>query len=75
MHSYYVVAINYGRRGIEAVVDPEVTRREVVSRIASGEYPKDAIEFIHFIVSSRYVEDVTDDLMEEANALAMEAAE
>ena len=34
---YFVVMIDYGRRGREATVDPEVTRREVISRIASGE--------------------------------------
>jgi hypothetical protein len=35
---YFVVMIDYGRRGREAIVDPEITRREVISRIASGEY-------------------------------------
>ena len=45
---YFVVMIDYGRRGREAIVDPEVTRREVVSRIASGEYRN--ISFIHEIV-------------------------
>jgi len=29
---YFVVMIDYGRRGREAIVDPEVTRREVVSK-------------------------------------------
>ena len=42
---YFVVMIDYGRRGREAIVDPEITRREVVSRIASGEYAN--ISFIH----------------------------
>jgi hypothetical protein len=31
---YFAVMIDYGRGGREAVVDPEITRREVVSRIA-----------------------------------------
>ena len=35
---YFIVMIDYGRRGREAIVDPEITRREVVSRVASGEY-------------------------------------
>jgi len=35
---YFVVMIDYGRRGREAIVDPEITRREVISRVASGEY-------------------------------------
>ena len=35
---YFVVMIDYGRQGREAIVDPEITRREVVARVASGEY-------------------------------------
>jgi hypothetical protein len=60
---YFVVMIDYGRRGREAVVDPEVTRREVVSRIASGEYKN--ISFIHEVVD-RTVDDVTEEILAEA---------
>jgi hypothetical protein len=60
---YFVVMIDYGRRGREAVVDPEVTRREVVARVASGEYKN--ICFIHE-VADRSVEDVTEDILAEA---------
>jgi hypothetical protein len=60
---YFVVMIDYGRRGREAIVDPEVTRREVVSRIASGEYAN--ISFIHEIADSS-VEDVTEEILAEA---------
>jgi len=60
---YFVVMIDYGRRGREAIVDPEITRREVISRIASGEYRD--ISFIHEIVGSS-VEDVTADILNEA---------
>jgi len=60
---YFVVIIDYGRRGREAIVDPEITRREVISRIASGEYAN--ISFIHE-VDDRSVEDVTEDLLSEA---------
>ena len=60
---YFVVMIDYGRRGREAVVDPEVTRREVVSRIASGEYRN--ISFIHKI-ADQIVDDVTDEILTEA---------
>jgi hypothetical protein len=60
---YFVVMIDYGRRGREAIVDPEVTRREVVSRVASGEYSN--ICFIHEIADSR-VEDITEDILAEA---------
>jgi len=60
---YFVVMIDYGRRGREAIVDPEITRREVVSRIASGEYKN--ISFIHEVVDFS-VEDITADILSEA---------
>jgi hypothetical protein len=60
---YFVVMIDYGRRGREAIVDPEITRREVVSRIASGEYSN--VSFIHEIADFA-VEDVTDEILTEA---------
>jgi hypothetical protein len=60
---YFVVMIDYGRRGREAVVDPEITRREVVARIASGEYRN--ICFIHEIVGDS-AEDVTEAIIAEA---------
>jgi hypothetical protein len=60
---YFVVMIDYGRRGREAVVDPEVTRREVIARIASGEYSN--ISFIHEILNCS-VEDVTEEILAEA---------
>jgi hypothetical protein len=60
---YFVVMIDYGRRGREAIVDPEITRREVVSRIASGEYSN--ISFIHEIEGSA-VEDITEEILTEA---------
>jgi hypothetical protein len=60
---YFVVMIDYGRRGREAIVDPEITRREVVSRVASGEYKN--ISFIHEIVDSS-ADDITADILDEA---------
>jgi hypothetical protein len=60
---YFVVMIDYGRRGREAIVDPEITRREVISRVASGEYRN--ISFIHEIADAA-VEDVTSDILAEA---------
>ena len=59
---YFVVMIDYGRRGREAVVDPEITRREVVARVACGEYSN--ICFIHEI-ADRAVEDVTATILAE----------
>jgi hypothetical protein len=60
---YFVVMIDYGRRGREAVVDPEITRREVIARVASGEYKN--ISFIHEIADST-VGDVTAEILAEA---------
>ena len=60
---YFVVMIDYGRRGREAIVDPEITRREVISRIASGEYRN--ISFIHEIADSG-VDDITAEILAEA---------
>lgn len=69
-HSYFVVLIDYGRKGREAVVDPEITRREVISRLVSREY--DNVLFIHHIGGAT-VSDVTLELQLEASALAMAA--
>jgi hypothetical protein len=60
---YFVVMIDYGRRGREAIVDPEITRREVISRVASGEYKN--ISFIHEIADLA-VNDVTAEIMAES---------
>jgi hypothetical protein len=57
---YFVVMIDYGRRGREAIVDPEVTRREVIARVASGEYKN--ISFIHEIADSA-VGDITAEIL------------
>jgi hypothetical protein len=64
-HSYYVVMQDHGKRGLEAIVDPEMTRRSIVSAIKSGEYK--LISFIHH-VDGLYIEDVTAELIDEAEA-------
>ena len=79
MHSieYFVVMRDFGRRGREAVVDPEITRREVISRIASGEYSD--VLFVHHVEA--YADgwgrttDVTGELLDEARAVDLQAAE
>ncbi|SHK63779.1 hypothetical protein [Bradyrhizobium lablabi] len=68
---YFVVMIDDGRRGREAIVDPEITRREVVSRIASGKYRN--ISFIHEIADCS-VEDITADILSEAALPDIDAA-
>jgi hypothetical protein len=61
---YFVVMIDYGRRGREAVVDPEITRRDVIARVASGEYNN--ISFIHEIADCA-VDDITAEILAEAS--------
>ena len=68
--SYFVVMVDYGRRGREAVVDPEITRREVLSRLISREY--DDVLFIHEVAEG-CARDVTLELQMEASVM-MEAA-
>ena len=70
-HSYFVCMIDHGSRGLEAVVHPEDTRRDVVSMLAHGEYRH--VVFIH-LISDGLVEDLTQELFEEAEELAREVA-
>ena len=65
-HIYYVTMIDYGSRGREAVVDPDITGDGVINRIASGEYKN--IVFIHLIKGS-HVDDVTDEMIDAADDL------
>jgi len=69
-HSYFVVMVDYGKRGQEAIVDPEMTRRGVIARLVSGEYGH--VNFIHHIEDG-LVEDVTNELFDEAEILARAA--
>jgi hypothetical protein len=64
-HSYFVVMQNFGRRGLEANVHPEDTRRQIVEGLKEGQYTH--VVFIHH-VEGGLVEDVTDELFEEAGA-------
>ena len=65
---FYILMIDYGRRGREAVVDPEHTRREIVAQardVIAGADKR--IAFIKF-VDGNLVEDVTADVVAEARA-------
>jgi len=67
---YFVVMIDYGNKGREAVVDPELTRANVVERLRSGEYQN--VEFVHHIADG-LVEDVTHEMIEAAEQAARES--
>ena len=69
-HSYFVVMIDYGRKGREAIVDPEITRRGVIERIQSRDY--DRIAFIHHVTGDS-IADVTNELLAEAGFYAQAA--
>jgi len=60
---YFVVMVDLGRRGREAVVDPELTRSAIVDRIRTKQYG--TIAFIHRIAGDE-CEDVTNELLREA---------
>ena len=68
---YYVVMVDLGKRGLEAIVNPEITHREIVSRILTFEYDPENVRFIHH-VSSAGVEDVTLSIMSECARVALE---
>lgn len=70
-HSYFVVMIDHGRRGLEAVVSPELTRRDIIARLVSGEYSD--LAFIHEVMDG-LCDDVTGELIDAAEALAREVA-
>jgi hypothetical protein len=70
-HKYLVVMCDHGKRGLEAIVQPENTRRMTVEMIANGDYSN--IVFIHE-VDDFYIEDVTLDLLNEAESQLREAA-
>jgi hypothetical protein len=63
-YSYFVVMVDFGNRGREAIVDPEITRDGVISRLRSGEYGQH-INFIHH-VEDGCADDVTDELFDAA---------
>lgn len=66
--SYFVVMIDFGRKGREAIVDPEVTRREIISRLISRDY--DRVLFIQHVVQGSIPRDVTIELQLEASVMA-----
>lgn len=69
---YYVVMADCGNYR-EAVVDPEMTRRGAVWEIRQRLKDNCPIEFVHHIHDG-VCEDVTDELVEEANRSILEDA-
>lgn len=80
----YLLMIDYGKQprnglgpyGREAVVNPEFTRRDIVSEVADilAKPRNREIAFVKFI-DGNFIEDITLEIIEEAEALALQAAE
>lgn len=65
---YYTVMIDHGGRlGYEAVVQPELTRANIIDRVRSREY--DNIVFIQYVTPDDKPEDVTEEILEAAGRL------
>lgn len=72
--SYFVICVDYGRKGREAIVDPEMTFRGAVEKVREIIGDGHEIAFIHHIQGS-LISDVTEEMVETANQLRLEAAE
>jgi hypothetical protein len=75
---YFVICVDYGRKGREAVVDPEMTFRGALEKVREIIGDGNEIAFAHevtYIGGSHHVSDVRDELINRANDLRLEAAE
>jgi hypothetical protein len=78
MMTYFVICIDYGRKGREAIVDPEMTFRGAVDKVREVLGDGHEIAFAHevtFMNGSHHVSDVREELINRANDLRLEAAE
>jgi hypothetical protein len=77
--TYYVICADFGRKGREAVVDPEMTFNGAVDKVRELIGDGHEIAFAHEVTwrngGGRHVSDVKDELINRANDLRMEAAE
>ena len=64
--SYFVIAIDYGRRGLEAIVNPELTRRGAVELVRTALGDGHEIAFAHYVTMDDLPEDVKADLIDAA---------
>jgi hypothetical protein len=82
--NYFIVMVDYGRdtskvHGLEAVVSPEMTRRGAIEKIREVLGDGNEIAFVHevndFGDGDMMISNVTDELVEAANVLRLQAAE
>jgi hypothetical protein len=75
-HSFYILMVDFkhgAAKGMEAIVQPEKTRRSIVEEvrgiISEG---RNSVAFVKF-VDGNYIEDCTDDIVAAAEAQLLEA--
>jgi hypothetical protein len=77
--TYFVICVDYGRNGREAIADPEMTFRGAVEKVREIIGDGREIAFAHEVTyragGSHHVMDVKDELINRANDLRLEAAE
>jgi CO dehydrogenase/acetyl-CoA synthase gamma subunit (corrinoid Fe-S protein) len=76
--TYFVICADFGRKGREAIVDPEMTFRGAVEKVREIIGDGKEIAFAHevtFMNGSHHVSDVKDELINRANDARLEAAE
>ncbi len=64
--SYFVVMIDYGRRGREATVDPEMTPRGAIDLVRDTLAKGRGVAFVHRITIGELPEDMTDAMVNAA---------
>lgn len=80
---FYICMIDYGKSypgkrgpsGFEAICNPETTRRQIVSEVADL-LARDP-SMVHFVkfVDGNHMEDITAEIVREAEAVLLQAAE
>lgn len=65
---YFVVMIDYGRAGREAIVDPEMTFRGAVERVEEAMGGGHAVPFVHRVAAGEPVEDVSEQVFAQVMA-------
>jgi len=64
--SYFVVMVTYSDGESEAIVNPTEGRQDIISNLTKGDVYRGQIAFIHHISDGFMVDDVTMELMGEA---------
>lgn len=60
---YFVICVDYGRNGREAIVDPEMTRNGAVAKVREVLGDNKEIVFAHRITMNEAPEDVLEELI------------